>query len=206
MILKWITERKSSKPFDYKKFWKNRYNTYGNSILYCGNRGLTEKENKCLYKINMISFANVIRKYITKESKVLDVGCGIGMYTDYFYNNGFKNYNGIDLNNDLITNLKQRYKGYYFETIDLCKEKIKGKYDFIFMLEVMFHIINDDYARFILMNVKKALKPNGIFIINDDITKGNSYYIKRRSFDFYKSVLGLKVMENIKFNGKELWA
>jgi len=104
--------------------------------------------------------SNLISK--TKRDKILDVGCGY--YPYFLINSNFKEKHGIDPN----TNLKElKDKNLFFKKMDVEKGKLPFKdnfFDVVTMLAVFEHI-NNDKLQFVLKEVKKVLKKDGLFII-----------------------------------------
>ncbi len=196
-------------PFSYKKFWKQKYSHHGFDIMYCGNLGRTKKQNleRRMKKINILF--NFMKKFgVNKSHSVLDVGCGVGIFTNYFFEKKFKNYKGIDLTKELIINLKNKYPNYDFEQKDIGKEDIGGSYDAIIMMSVTQHIIDDRYFKFAMKSVQNALKPNGLFFVTDiaDADRRDSVYTIRRPLEYYKKILNrLQFLDMTDFEGLQLF-
>ena len=108
-------------PFNYTRFWNKRYDKYGYSIFYSGNKGKNEQENKITYQRNIDVFLNLIKKHnIKQDSSILDVGCGFGMYANSLKEAGYKDYRGIDLNGDIVNKLKTNFSNRFkFEQKDV---------------------------------------------------------------------------------------
>lgn len=96
----------------------------------------------------------VHKRFFNKPGKLLDVGCGKGLYMDGFSAIGFKAY-GID---------KEKYRK-DIKRINLEKEKIpftKNFFDYVFSKGVIHHIENTENF---LKEIKRVLKPNGMIFI-----------------------------------------
>ena len=52
----------------------------------------------------------IIFKYLKFDSKILDVGCGFGKTISEFYNKGYKNISGVDINESGIRFAKSKFK------------------------------------------------------------------------------------------------
>jgi SAM-dependent methyltransferase len=110
--------------------------------------------------------ANFARKLIldgVKRERILDIGCGY--YPFFLENLKFKQKYGIDPNTDgsLIKD-----KSIQLKKIDVEKQKLPFKNDFfdaITMLAVFEHI-NNSKLEFVLREIQRVLKKNGIFIIS----------------------------------------
>ena len=158
-------------------------------------------------KIKLLS--GFMKKFgVTKRYSVLDVGCGVGIFTAHFFEKGFKRYKGIDLTKELTNNLKKNYPSYDFEQKDVGRQSIGGRYNAIIMMSVTQHIIDDRYFRFAMKSIQNALNKNGLFFVTDiaDADRRDSVYTIRRPLAYYKKVLDrLKFMRMIEFEGLNLF-
>jgi len=121
----------------------------------------SNKKPKTDYPYHLIDY--IIKKYkITKEMKVLDLGCGRGDFLEPFKNRGFSVY-GLDLSYNCLKKLQN--KGYNVKYCNFEKDKIpftKNYFDIIFSKSVIEHIINPDNF---LNEIKRILKSNGKLLI-----------------------------------------
>ncbi len=70
-------------------------------------------------------------------SKILDFGCGKGDFYEYLKDAGIEvKYSGIDINEKLISQAKQKYPGVDFRVLDIEKDAIDEEFDYIFMCGV----------------------------------------------------------------------
>ena len=62
------------------------------------------------------------KKLNKKYKKILDIPCGIGRHHKYLRDNGFEVF-GVDVNENLIKNAKERNKGFesYYKVADMRK-------------------------------------------------------------------------------------
>lgn len=185
-------------PFNYKKYWQQQYEKHGLNPTYCGGSG-----DKLTYKYVFRRFDELIKKFnIDVDSSVLDVGCGVGIYTDYFYKKGFRNYKGIDLSKDMINELSKKFNAYEFEENDISKGKITGKYDLIIMISVTQHILLDKYFEFVIKQIHDLLNKDGLFLVTDylDVNKREALNQRWRPLSYYKKILSnMNYMGRIKF-------
>lgn len=103
-----------------------------------------------------------------KDGKqVLDLGCGNGRLLT-----GIKakvNYTGIDFSKKLINIAREKYPQYKFILKDLTKPKTwesLPKFDAIFCIAVLHHIPNKNQQLFILKEIKKHLKKDGLLFLS----------------------------------------
>lgn len=123
-----------------------------------------------------------IDKLIPFDAKVLDVGCGHGLF-ELVLKNEFnkRSVMGIDLDKDKITLAKKLEKKtaeikFYQSSIFQIQEN-KEKFDCVVMLDVDYLLKNEEKIK-IFKKVKKLLNKNGIFILKT-VVKDNSlgYYL-----------------------------
>ena len=109
-----------------------------------------------------------LKKTISKKDKnirILDIGCGIGIFAYYCKKDKFKDYTGIDTDNNAIRICKEKFHDFRFHNIDAIKflANNKKKYDLIFMSHVLEHFSADDGDRIISL-ISKSLSDEGTFI------------------------------------------
>lgn len=106
---------------------------------------------------------------LTPGAKILDLGCGPGLYTERFARQGYK-VTGIDFSRRSILYAKQQAAenltdtDYIFQnylTIDFANE-----YDLVILIYCDFGVLPDSEARLLLKKVHAALKPGGFFIFD----------------------------------------
>ena len=99
-----------------------------------------------------------------KNKRILEIGCGIGTDAIEFARHGAQ-YVGIDLSSESINLTKKRFDVYNlkgeFYNIDAADDlSFLGKFDLVYSFGVIHHYPNVEK---IIDNVKKLLKPKGIF-------------------------------------------
>ncbi len=137
-----------------KEIYKNKYN----NVLNYKN---TKKELE-LYKNY---FYKNYRKYLSsnKKIKILDIGCGNGLFLEFLKSMGYSNIEGIDLSTENIKICKS--KGLKVENKEAFNflKKSKG-YDLIIMNDVIEHIKKEKIIS-LLKLIKRKLNKNGALII-----------------------------------------
>lgn len=93
--------------------------------------------------------------------KVLDLGCGYGYYTDYFYSIG-ADVLGVDGSANMIEIARTRYKNCSFEICDITEKFpfANESFDLIFCNQVLMDVENIEK---VFSECHRVLKPNGIF-------------------------------------------
>lgn len=130
-----------------------------------------EKYSKAVYEIGLWKSEEIVfDKYVSKDSKILDIGCGGGRTTFNLYKKNWKNIKGIDLSQKLIEAAQKSAKndGYniIFEQGDAtCLKEENSIYDLVlFSFNGLFCIPNITNRQKVLNEAFRVLKKGGIFI------------------------------------------
>jgi SAM-dependent methyltransferase len=127
-----------------------------------GLNNLFAQEEKHFWFIARKEFIfNHMSHYVSKVSKVIEIGAGTGNVSRYLKHNGYAN---ICVGEMHLNGLKYA-KGYGIENcyqFDLLRAPFKNEFDAVCMFDVLEHIENDTLA---LQNVHKMLKENGNIIL-----------------------------------------
>ena len=158
---------KKGKGYDAALYWQDRFNKYRDSIKGPGDEGLTEKENLEIYnqaKKTFLKFCKAKKVSFTK-SKVLEIGPGTGFYTEILKSSGVKNYTGLDITDAAFNKLRKKHPAFKFIKRDVTKYSPPERYDLIVMIDVIEHIVEEEKLKKAMENIKKSLKPKGVFIL-----------------------------------------
>lgn len=123
---------------------------------------------------------DLFSEFVNKEDKILDVGCGYGRTLNELYSKGFKNLFGIDFSDKMILRGKR-----LFPWLNLnVKHDKKIPYednslDAVILFAVLTCIVNDEEQIFLMNEIKRVLKPNGVLYINDFLLNTDERNIKR---------------------------
>ncbi|OQX94379.1 hypothetical protein B6I21_09525 [candidate division KSB1 bacterium 4572_119] len=102
-------------------------------------------------------------KPYTKEKSVLDIGCAEGGLLETFFQAGYQ-CTGLEYSEHRINYAKENSPdGIRFISGNIEDISLNEKYDVILMLDVIEHIEDKLSA---LLNLKKALKPDGILVVS----------------------------------------
>ncbi len=108
------------------------------------------------------------KKFITKEQKGLEFGCGTGvMITALLLQSGY-DIEGIDLDEESINMGKKIFKEHNLDPTRLiCNDlnNIENCYDYIIASEVLEHIPNNELNAVLNLLIDK-IKPNGLLLIS----------------------------------------
>jgi len=159
---------------DYKakKFWDSKKEYIGVDLNHHESNPYIVEYQKRYQKI---SIRDIISKYFNKNGKrklkLLSIGCGCGASErEFLGTNFFSEIHGCDISPESLQIAKNKAEEidknriitYFFYNAN--SDDLKDKYDIIFVHNCVHHI---ERLEFFYENVRKALKPNGIFIQNE---------------------------------------
>lgn len=78
--------------------------------------------------------------------KIAELGCGPGLFAEFLYEKGYKNYWGVDFSEKCIELSKERVSSYQFSIGNLYDKNIQKKfinYDIFIIIETLEHIRDD---------------------------------------------------------------
>lgn len=108
---------------------------------------------------------NMIHKYnISKNTKVLEIGCGEGRDAIYLHNNGYNVY-GTDISQEAVNYCiaKSGYKNFF--QLDAVNGSTNEKFDYIYAIAVIHMLVLDDDRKKFLQFIKKHINNNGYALI-----------------------------------------
>jgi SAM-dependent methyltransferase len=105
-----------------------------------------------------------------KDKKVLDVGCGIGVFIKWYIDRGAI-VSGMDISSTAIDRLSIEYPKVHFENRDFSVpfQQTEVKYDIIHVWDVIYHQVEEQSFRNFLKNVSLSCKRGGIVMISDGL-------------------------------------
>src|SRR4030095_1904038 len=153
---------------------------------------------------------------ITPETDMVEIGVGVGYWTEYFSSLGVKNYLGNDIAEISVTNLGKKYPAYKFVQGDISEVMLpENKFDIGVMIDVTQHITDDERFNKAMDNLWKSLK-HGAFLIITMWDPAKNVYLanklrlnrieKPRGLQWYLQVFGsgAEVLSKTDFNDKFL--
>ena len=206
-VIKHVSSIKSTPlEFNYSAYWNNRLNQKFD-IEGVGYIGLGKIYNSYLYKIRFDILNYIINNIYPdfKKCDVLELGPGIGMFTEYFYQQKVNSYKGIDISAKSVFELNKKYTGFEFIEGDISESRFydQKKYDLIFAADVLLHITNEEKYNSTIGHISNSLKNTGFIITFDPIslinTKSPSPHVIIRDIDYIKGVLDNYNMEIVSF-------
>jgi len=118
------------------------------------------------------NFWEKIKKYLPESGKVLDIGCGVGIWLDLLKEKKFEVY-GQDISNFAINFCRE--KGFIVYNQLLTEIDLpENTFDFITMLDVIAHLKTPlEYFK----KIKKILKKSGIIVIKTPLHSNFLFFV-----------------------------
>ena len=207
----WKLRRVLSSRYYPKRYWKKRHQKHTFDFRGVGDRTLTHRENQELYQQAREVFLSLCRKSQLDFSTInmLDIGCGTGFYAEVFHENRGNAYLGIDITDVLFKELKKRFPEFEFRKQDITKQKVKGSFDLINMIDVTQHIVDSKAFSLAMQNVRSALSKDGMFVVtswlSDEITKRQPYEVARPMHCYTREFPGYAFSEPVSFRDKYIF-
>ena len=125
-------------------------------------------------------YLDELEKHITKDSLIVDYGCGYGRLLNILHVNGYENTVGYDTAKQMLLRGKKEYPHLTLKYIENADTFLKDKsVDVVIMSTVMCCIANDCDREDIMSEICRILKPNGIVYFTDFLITNTSYYLTK---------------------------
>lgn len=200
---------RSGDDYDAAKYWHDRFSKYGLSIRGPGDEGLSEEQNQEMYaEAGRVFIDLCLREGVDfQNASVLEIGCGTGYYSGLLHNLGVRNYVGVDITDVLFQELKEKFPEFRFIRRDVTLAKLEGKYDLIFMIDVIEHIVVEGKFSFAMENVRDCLSENGVFIVAPIMktSKKRLFYVRQWSLENIEERFpGYNIGDLVPFRGNQM--
>ena len=163
--------------FDPRRYWEERLEgTF--SLGGVGWFGLGEAFNRWMYRVRRHVFLRTVRRAERNPggARVLDVGVGTGFYVERWQELGVRDISGIDLTDVAVQGLSQRYPQHRFVQADITDgtgELPAASFDAISIMDVLFHIVDDQRYERAIANLHSLLRPGGVLILTENLLHGD---------------------------------
>lgn len=154
-------------------------------------------ENVGLWESERIIF----NKYLNKDNKILDIGCGTGRVAISLYKEGYKNISGLDIEEEFIEYAKSINKdiSFYCESILNTSFKDNTFDSAIFSFNGLMTLSNTDQIK-ALKEISRIIKNDGYFIFTtyDYLTYNGNNKLPKQLINNTGLTLYLPTLEEIK--------
>ena len=167
-----MTEHASETKFDPQDYWEERLSERY-TLGATGWSGLGESFNRWSYAVRRVVFGRIVRDVLADRGslRVLDVGSGTGFYLHAWRRLGVADVAGSDLTAAAVAGLGTRFPGVPVHQLDIGDEGAQPQgapFDAISVMDVLYHIVDDDRYERALRNCARLLKPGGTLILSEN--------------------------------------
>lgn len=104
-----------------------------------------------------------------RYKRLLDLGCGPGIYAEQFYSKGYQ-VSGLDLSENSIGYAQkiayQKGSAINYKLCDYVQAPITGEYDLITMIYCDFGVLSSEERKILLKKIHDVLSPKGCFLFD----------------------------------------
>jgi SAM-dependent methyltransferase len=206
--------------FNYKprRYW-NQLLSESFDLRGVGHFRLSEAENRAMYDEKRAVIDRMLAAHgvaVGAKTAVLEIGAGVGYWTEYLREKGVQSYVGNDIAQVSVERLSIRYPSFRFVHGDAGEITLApAAFDLAFMIDVTQHITDDGAFDRAMRNIWAALKPGATFLVTFWDPGTNKYLSTRlrlnriekpRGRDAYEAIWGpaAEVLDVVPFNDKHL--
>jgi ubiquinone/menaquinone biosynthesis C-methylase UbiE len=121
-------------------------------------------------------------KYVSKEMRILDVGCGYGRTLNELYNSGYKKLSGVDFSSGMAAKGIKLFPYLHIQKIEKGKLPYSdNSFDSVILIAVLTCIQDDLSQQELIEEIIRILKPGGIIYVNDYLINTD-----KRNFERYE--------------------
>ena len=131
------------------RYWENPNDKNNNPEGYLDNE-ITLRRSKYLFEV-------ISKHFPSKETKILELGSNVGRNLNYLYERGYKNLTGVEINENAIAIMKDKYPDCY-KNIQVVRGAIED-----FIIGVSFY----DYDLVLAMAVLEHIHPESEWIFDN---------------------------------------
>jgi len=190
-----------SDSYEPKSYWSRRLEA-DFDLRGTGHAAYSARYNTWLYRQKAV----VLRKALADVplgARALDVGSGVGWVIDQLLRRGL-NVEGCDITDIAVERLTERFPSVPFFVLALGQDAIPRDnhiYDAVTMLDVAYHIVDDDVWLAGLRELRRVLKPGGKLIVTDRLgdqpqrVAAHVHFRSRGDWENACATLGLRLIQ-----------
>jgi SAM-dependent methyltransferase len=147
-------------------YWEKRHHRNG-GLRGVGRRTSSEDVNRLLYEKKWIEISETVSKYVPIGSRVLDAGCGVGVFTDKLFEAGYR-MTGVDFSSTAIERARRWARG-DFRQMALHALDLGKTFDAVICIDVLFHVVDDGTFQECLSGFARHMTPGGVLLIQETL-------------------------------------
>ena len=132
---------------------------------------------------------DIFKTYVSKESVILDVGCGYGRTLNELYQEGFKKSFGIDFSQKMIEKGNHLYPYLDLKKCSTVFPFDDNTFDAVVLVAVLTCMVKNKDQELLMVEIQRVLKPNGILYINDFLINKDQRNVDR--YNAFKEIYGV---------------
>ncbi len=141
---------------DMRNIVKKGYNYGKYDVKYARTKSIPENFAK--------SLCDELISQLKSDSKILDLGCGVGLPFDKYFSKKGLSVTGIDISKRHIEQAKKNVKSSEYILGDFFSKDIKGKFDAVVSFYAIFHIPRTEHKK-LLKHISSLLKKDGLILL-----------------------------------------
>jgi 2-polyprenyl-3-methyl-5-hydroxy-6-metoxy-1,4-benzoquinol methylase len=167
-----MSDTEINEDFDPRRYWEQRL-TNACTLGSVGWSGLGESFNRWMYAVRKRVFRRVVGESIENPSdvRVLDVGSGTGFYLNAWRELGVRDLSGSDLTSTAVTHLRAAFTACPIHQLDIGGDPEQlpdDRYDVVSIMDVLYHVVDDQRYAQALHNLSRLVKPGGKVIFSEN--------------------------------------
>ena len=162
--------------FDPRGYWEQRLSERY-SLDGVGWIGLGEAFNTWMYRVRRHVFMRTVAPLAphATDLRVLDIGSGTGFYVKRWHELGVPRITGADLTDTAVQRLRAAHPQDTFERFDVGSTEVPfpdGSFDAISIVDVLYHIVDDERFEQAFRNIARLLAPGGVLVFSENFLQG----------------------------------
>lgn len=155
---------------DPAQYWQQRLSA-SFDLRGVGYAALGPAFNAVLYQVRMATLSRALQATggpLTGQ-RVLEIGCGTGIYTALCREQHVAAYTGVDLTEVSVSNLAGNYREFKFLRADVgaASFPVHEQFDTVLIADVLFHVVEPMHFERALQHAANCLRVDGRLIVSD---------------------------------------
>lgn len=161
--------------FDPRAYWEARLTAQPN-LIGVGHRRFSEAYNAAMYAVALANLERVLAAgpVELRGRRVLDIGPGLGHFVRAYLEHGAAALTAVDITEASVQTLRAEFPGHTFRCADVSDltPADLGQHDLVSVINVIFHIVDEDRFERALRTLTRCVAPGGYFLLVDSLYSG----------------------------------